>query len=116
MILKLQNTIYVDHPWVLIDKVHEIRIHGDGQFKLEKCTNDGKVEDSRREDFHGEYVPMDKEGNLYFPDKRYYKNDLEQGDICTYVQVIYTDKSEESIAFIGIAFLLNDDGKTIERI
>ena len=116
MILKLQNTVYVDHPWVLIDKVHEIRIHGDGQFKLQKCVAGKEGEDFLKDQFDGEYVPVDKEGNFYFPDKRYHKNDLEQGDVCTYVSVVYTDKSEESIAFTGIAFLLNDDGKTIERI
>ena len=116
MILKLQDTTYVDRPWVLIDKVHEIRIHGDGQFKLQKFMDERKVADCHKDPFHGEYVPKDREGNFYFPDKRYYNNSLEQGDICTYVKVTYTDKSEEGIAFMGIAFLLNDDGKTIERV
>jgi len=113
MILKIQDTTYCDQPWVLIDKIREIIIHGLFTLKKYESKDDG---DKSLSGYDGQYIPVDKENNYYFPSRIYYKNNLDLSNCCTFVNITFNDGSEKSIAFVGFGYLLNDEGKTVEKL
>ena len=113
MILKIYNE--GNGEWVYIDHIAEIRKNDYGVFKLQTYKGKG---DACLEGFEGQLVPVKKEGEdrRYFPDRSFYRHSSVEGDGVTVVTVTYEKNKEEGIAFTGDAYLLNDDGKTIERI
>ena len=113
MILKIYNE--GNGEWVYIDHIAEIRKNDYGAFKLQVYAGKG---DACLEGFEGQLVPVKKEGEdrRYFPDRSFYSSECKEGDAVTVVTVTYEDKKEDGIAFTGDAYLLNDEGKTIERL
>jgi len=113
MILKLFDEGM--REWVYIDHIAEMRKNDYGAFKLTPYKCEGGV---GAEEWNGELVPEQPEGakRRYFPSRSFYHSKCKEGDAVTVVTVTYEDKKEDGIAFTGDAYLLNDDGKTIERL
>jgi len=103
MILKISME---DNKWVYLDGINELMTLGVYEY-------------------NSDYDIINKNGGLFHADRRFLgegwrtiaKNkDEEPKKACLAVRVVKKNGNEKLLAFAGSAYLLNDEGKTIESL